>query len=132
MNEHDRLTKVINIHHKVPYDIYIGRGRGSIWGNPFSHMENTKAEFKVNTRDEAVDAYLPWILDQPQLLELLYTLKNKVLGCFCSPKRCHGDMLISLVNFIFNHVEEIKQRARESDVRVGVAIKHVYLKYNQI
>jgi hypothetical protein len=24
-------------------------------------------------------------------------LKGKVLGCFCKPKECHGDILVELV-----------------------------------
>ena len=48
-------TTVVNKHHKVPYDIYIGRG--SKWGNPFSHMDGTQALYKVATRQEAVEKY---------------------------------------------------------------------------
>jgi hypothetical protein len=89
-------TTVVNKHHKVPYDIYIGRG--SKWGNPFSHMDNTKAEFKVNSREEAIDSFKEWILTQPTLLEKLPELKGKTLCCFCKPKSCHGDVLAELAN----------------------------------
>ena len=30
---------------KEPYDVYIGRP--SKWGNPYSHKDNTKAQFKL-------------------------------------------------------------------------------------
>lgn len=89
-------TKIINIHHKVPYDVYIGRP--SKWGNPYSHMDNTKAEYKVATRDEAVEKYAEWIRQQPVLIASLDELKDKVLGCYCAPKRCHGEILIELIN----------------------------------
>lgn len=89
-------TTVINKHHKIPYDVYIGRG--SKWGNPFSHMEGTKAIYKVNTRDEAVQTYREWIMTQPHLLNSLYELKGKVLCCFCKPKSCHGDVLAELAD----------------------------------
>ena len=89
-------TTIVNKHHKVPYDIYIGRG--SKWGNPFSHMENTKAQFKTATREEAIQKYEEWILTQPQLLEALWELKGKILCCYCHPKACHGDVLIRLIN----------------------------------
>lgn len=89
-------TTVVNKHHKVPYDVYIGRG--SIWGNPFSHMSNTKADFKVATRDEAVESYRDWIQTQPQLLAQLPKLKGKVLCCFCKPQACHGDILAELAD----------------------------------
>ena len=33
-----------------------------------------------------------------ELLADLDELKEKVLGCWCSPKNCHGDVLCELVN----------------------------------
>ena len=90
-------TKVVNKYHKIPYDIYIGRG--SRWGNPFTHLEGKSlAQFKVATREEAIEKYREWIMEQPQLLADLHELKGKTLGCFCKPKSCHGDVLVELVN----------------------------------
>lgn len=91
-------TKVVNIYHKVPYDVYIGRGKGSIWGNPFSHMEGTLAQYKCESREEAVKKFREWILEQPHLLSQLHTLKGKTLGCFCDPKPCHGHILAELAD----------------------------------
>lgn len=92
------MTKIVNIYHRVPYDVYIGRP--SKWGNPFSHLDGTLAEYKVATRDEAVDRYAEWIKKQPELLAALDELKDKTLGCFCAPKRCHGDVLKQLAEKI--------------------------------
>jgi hypothetical protein len=78
------------------FDVYIGRP--SKWGNPFSHKDGTLAEFRVATRDEAVDAYAEWIKGQPDLLAALPELKGKTLGCWCKPQRCHGDVLEALAN----------------------------------
>lgn len=80
---------------KEPYDVYIGRG--SIWGNPFSHKEGTKALYVVPSREEAIQKYEEWIKNKPELLSRLSELKGKTLGCWCSPKSCHGDVLIKLV-----------------------------------
>lgn len=81
---------------KYPYDVYIGRP--SKWGNPFSHKENTLAKFKTNTREEAVLAFKEYILngDGKHLLNDLHELKGKILGCWCSPLACHGDILSEL------------------------------------
>jgi len=79
---------------KDKYDVYIGRP--SIWGNPFSHRDFTKAQFKVETREQAVEAYRQWIKTQPQLLARLPELKGKVLACWCKPQSCHGDVLAEL------------------------------------
>lgn len=92
----NKNTTVVNKYHKLPYDVYIGRG--SIWGNPFSHMENTQAQFKVETREEAIEKYREWIMTKPRLLERLHELKGKVLCCYCKPKACHGDVLIELID----------------------------------
>jgi Domain of unknown function (DUF4326) len=36
-------------------------GRGTPLGNPFSHLERSKAAVRVGSRDEAVDAYGEWL-----------------------------------------------------------------------
>lgn len=81
--------------YKEPYDIYIGRG--SKWGNPFSHKDNTKAIYKTNTKEESIEKYKEWIQTQPQLMSSLHELEGKKLGCFCKPKECHGDVLVELI-----------------------------------
>lgn len=94
------MTTVVNIHKNHHYDTYIGRGRGSIWGNPFSHLPDTLAQYKVATREEAISKYAEWIQTQPALLSQLPTLKGKVLGCWCLPAPCHGDILAKLADAI--------------------------------
>lgn len=70
------------------FDIYIGRG--SRWGNPFKIG-------KDGTREEVIKKYRDWISKQPGLLSSLGELRGKVLGCWCKPKACHGDVLIELL-----------------------------------
>lgn len=96
MGKVEGKTTVVNKYHKVPYDIYIGRG--SKWGNPFTHMEGTMADFKVGTREESIEAYREWIMENDELLLDLHELKGKVLCCFCKPKSCHGDILAELAD----------------------------------
>ena len=74
---------------KNRYDVYIGRP--SKWGNPF-------VLGKDGTREEVVDKYRAWILQQPKLLADLWELRGKTLGCWCHPQACHGDVLAELVN----------------------------------
>lgn len=81
---------------KEPFDVYIGRP--SIWGNPFSHKDDTKAQFKVATREEAVAKYREYVLTNPRVMKALPMLKGKILGCWCSPQACHGDVLLELAN----------------------------------
>ena len=88
-------TRVVN-RRTDAFDIYIGRP--SKWGNVFSHQPGTLAMFKVNTREEAIAAYEEWILKQPELLAALPELRGKVLGCWCRPRACHGDVLARLAD----------------------------------
>lgn len=78
------------------FDVYVGRP--TKWGNPYSHKEGTKAQFKVDTREEAIAAYRMWITqgDGMHLLADLHELKGKILGCWCAPKPCHADVLAEL------------------------------------
>lgn len=90
------MTRVVNCN-KEPYDVYIGRP--SIWGNPYTHIadKNTLAEFIVGSREEAVAKYKEYILNNEELLSHLDELDGKVLGCWCYPKTCHGDVLLELI-----------------------------------
>jgi len=80
------------------YDVYIGRP--SKWGNPFSHMPNTLARYRVTTRAEAIKKYREWIMTENMALGLSVRreLKGKVLGCWCKPLPCHGDILAEIAN----------------------------------
>lgn len=86
------------VHCKVSkFDVYIGRP--SPWGNPFSHKDGTLAQYKVTSRKEAVAEYERWVKAQPVLVEKIkFMLKGKVLGCWCAPKSCHGDVLVKIAN----------------------------------
>lgn len=78
------------------YDIYIGRP--SKFGNPYSHKPGA-APWPVETREDAVRLYEEWIRSQPELMEAAKKeLKGKVLGCWCKPLVCHGDILLKIAN----------------------------------
>jgi uncharacterized protein DUF4326 len=83
-------TRAVN-KYTEEYDVYIGRG--SKWGNPFSHREGTKAEHVVSSREEAVSRFEEYLDSRPDLLAALPELRGKRLGCFCKPAACHGDVL---------------------------------------
>jgi uncharacterized protein DUF4326 len=69
------------------FDVYIGRP--SKWGNPFVLDGRS-------SREEVIAKYRAWLLCQPELVAALPELKGKVLGCWCAPKSCHGDVLAEL------------------------------------
>jgi len=69
--------------------------RKSRWGNPYKLADqgNDTERAEVCQRYEA--EHLP---AQPDLLDLIPTLRGKVLACWCSPAQCHGDTLARLAN----------------------------------
>ena len=81
------MTRIVHCK-KEPYDVYIGRP--SKWGNPFTIG-------KDGTRDEVIQKFEDHIRNNERLLLDLHELKDKVLGCWCPPKPCHGEILIKLV-----------------------------------
>jgi hypothetical protein len=81
------LTRVVH-HRQENYDVYIGRP--SKWGNPFVIGTD-------GTRALVIEKYESWIRNNPDLLKDLHELKGKTLGCWCSPRACHGDVLVKLV-----------------------------------
>lgn len=80
-------TKVVHCK-KEPYDVYIGRP--SKWGNPFEVG-------KDGTREEVIEKYREWIMNNDDLLLDIMELDGKVLGCWCKPMSCHGDVFLEIL-----------------------------------
>ncbi len=84
-----KITTLVNVRDTdEPCDVYIGRG--GKWGNPFRIG-------KEGTRKQVIAKYKKWILKNKRLMNSLGELEGKVLGCYCWPLPCHGDVLIELV-----------------------------------
>lgn len=83
---------VLNIRRdRIPKDaVYIGRP--SKWGNPF-------VVGPCGNREEVIEQYRKWITLRPELIAAARReLRGKDLVCFCSPKPCHGDVLLKIAN----------------------------------
>ena len=113
------MPTVYNKHKPYPKEaIYIGRG--SPFGNNYSHLPSahTKAQFKVATRQEAIDSYITNLTGRDKAIAK-YLLQGKDLLCYCSPLPCHGDYLMTIANdpkqptiipnFIANHTDVTTQ-----------------------
>lgn len=85
------MTSVVNLR-KDKYDVYIGRG--SKWGNPY-------VIGKDGNREMVIQQYESYAREKFTIEELL-SLKGKVLGCYCKPLACHGDVLIKLLGELEN------------------------------
>lgn len=113
INKKDYIPIFVRNKHSLPENlpnqIYIGRG--SIFGNPYSHKEGTKAEFVVSSRTEAIENYKIYFDNKYQsdstfanevdeLISLYNSGKDINLVCYCKPKACHGDYI---KEFIISH-----------------------------
>lgn len=93
----EETTVVHNLHDD--FDVYIGRAvpehglAASKWGNPFVMADESDAE-----RERALAAYREWVVTQSDLMDSLEELRGRRLGCWCAPNRCHGDVLIELLD----------------------------------
>lgn len=79
--------RVVHIR-REPYDVYIGRP--GPWGNPFEIGRD-------GTREEVIAKFRAWI-DADFVAAARKELRGKVLGCWCAPQPCHGDVLLEVAN----------------------------------
>jgi hypothetical protein len=88
-----------------PKNSYIGRGGtvligsssfsypGSKWGNPFKPLKHNTKEQRIRQ----YEAYIRQKIESESLQKELLAMKGKVLGCWCKPDGCHGDVLVRLI-----------------------------------
>jgi hypothetical protein len=80
-------------------DEYIGRRcfmggwrlQQSDFHNPFMAKEE-------GGRQQCAEKYKAYLRSNANLLRKLPSLRGKVLGCWCKPKACHGDVLVNMLN----------------------------------
>jgi hypothetical protein len=101
------------------FDVYIGRHvpdgppdirpEQCIYGNPFILHDVENAD----ERARVIRSYEKWLLSpvQRELVQRAKTaLPGKVLGCWCKPKPCHGDILLRTVT---ESQDETEKRRKE-------------------
>ncbi len=80
---------------RARHHVYIGRNpkwmAPSKWGNPF-------VVGKHGARGECIALYEDWLRQNEALIAALDELRGLVLGCWCAPRACHGDLLLVLAN----------------------------------
>lgn len=101
------ITRAVNIARGVRCDVYIGRrmpnvvpagtpGEDGRFGNPFRAQGEGPFE-----RMDAIAAFRTWLLKRicvdPNFRADVLNLKGKVLGCWCAPDECHGDVYAELL-----------------------------------
>ena len=83
------VTTVVNLKEE-PFDIYIGRP--SLFGNPFYIGRD-------GTREECIEKFKGFFYSNMNLMRATKEkLSGKVLGCYCKPLPCHGDIIAEYLN----------------------------------
>lgn len=81
------------------YDVYIGREctfggwnlSRSEWANPYRIGRD-------GTREDVIEKYKAYVERNNLKARIQSELKGKVLGCWCKPLACHGDVLVEIAN----------------------------------
>ena len=99
-SQSQRETTVVNLKHYVgivkpeyigkQYSDKKGTWKESVFANPF-------LVGKDGNREQCLKKYEKHVRSSPEIWRELPNLKGKVLGCWCHPKPCHGDILIKLI-----------------------------------
>lgn len=102
-------------------------GRGSILGNPYTHIKDkeTKAKYIVKDRDEAIDRYADYFdvmygghREFTKAIDEIYEkYKNGEdvwLGCYCAPQRCHCEVIVDKLRkrLLKEKVEQYRKNIR--------------------
>lgn len=96
------MTKVVNLR-KESYDVYIGRagnGQSGYFGNPYAKGSVCARCGQVHLRSgDTIPCFREYFLARVEtdsrFRESVLDLKGKVLGCFCKPQPCHGDVIVA-------------------------------------
>ena len=93
-------TQVVNLR-ADSFDVYIGRaghGRDGYFGNPFPLAFGSSDE----ERDACIAKFKEYFLNRLEtdatFKQRVHELRGKTLGCFCKPRRCHGDIIVEYLN----------------------------------
>lgn len=79
---------------KEPYDVYIGRP--SKWGNRFDVAVYGRGNCIDLFEEDLLLRLIKGDITEDELLEL----DGKVLGCWCKPRPCHGDVYVKIIGRI--------------------------------
>lgn len=112
-----KIVNKINVVNKATHaptdrDFYVGRG--SVLGNPFTskNIEETKALYQVNSKEEAIEKYSASLKTKINIKEgLIINTLNEMfealkvgdinLVCYCAPDKCHGDEIKRVLNGMY-------------------------------
>lgn len=91
------VTRVVSVR-EAPFDVYIGREMPDFVGSPWQNPHRSGDLL------EKVTLFHADLLQNPELLAKLPSLRGKTLGCWCKKRHdphalCHGDVLAAMADF---------------------------------
>ena len=103
------MIRVVNIRDWFSVDmVYVGRKSRKFKG---SVLRNDYRIGRDGNREEVIKKYKKWVWKKyneggkvrreiDRLVEKVINGEDVVLGCWCKPKKCHGDVLRDLIDFL--------------------------------
>ena len=100
-------TTVVNLRGRVRENggrcpegvVYLGHRMGlGGWHLPDTKWASPWLPYRDGTREEVLARYRRYVLETPELRAALPELRGQVLGCWCTPLACHGDVLAELAD----------------------------------
>ena len=114
------------VHVDQPHDIYIGRAVPRR-GFKKSRWANLDAISETLTRENVINLYENWLRLQLRIgrvtREDLESLQGKVLGCWCKPEACHGDVIAwyaDNIDIVFMSDDQLFQAVIDRGVTIAV------------
>lgn len=90
----------------IEIDLAIPVHRPYLLGNPYSHLDVSKAEFEVNSRQEAISKYKDYFHSNEKFKANINFIVEQLKGnlvccleCFCLPQDCH---IRIITEYIYN------------------------------
>ncbi len=97
------MTKVVNVRRTGDFDVYIGRGNTyglkGPFGNPYAKGKMCSRCGEIHkTGASTLPCYRSYFYEKvksdPEFRKSILKLRGQVLGCFCKPNPCHGDIIV--------------------------------------
>eukprot|EP00162_Nutomonas_longa_P006332 comp16902_c0_seq1/m.27647 comp16902_c0_seq1/g.27647 ORF comp16902_c0_seq1/g.27647 comp16902_c0_seq1/m.27647 type:complete len:143 (+) comp16902_c0_seq1:111-539(+) len=76
----------------------------SVFANPFKISPKTPRSSVIADFREYIETRLQ---SDPQLKKQLLLLRGKNLGCWCAPDKCHGDVLLELIEKYRSEADDV-------------------------
>jgi Domain of unknown function (DUF4326) len=79
----------------APQGTFVYIGRPTIFGNPFRLTDSRDDRERQHVLVQYSEYFHARIAGDPKFRRAVETLRGRDLGCWCAPRRCHGDVILA-------------------------------------